>query len=400
MKIKRYVAKNMQEAMQKVKLDLGEDAVILHTRKFRKGGFFGFFAKEMVEVTAAIEVRLPSDGKEQQRMSAATQTAASEEVPPRNELQMTAANPMPFNLALPQHAQNINNNENPQQIPLKRKINSHTLQDQFLLELQEAYFVLLEVYDQLIENEVSETIAKNILQKVIYQLDEQQLHDAKMVKRMVQENIVQILKEPQPIKLEEGVKIISLIGPTGVGKTTTIAKLAVEYALRQQKDIALITADTYRIAAVEQLKTYGEIIGVPVETVYNKQELREAIARNLHKDLILIDTAGRSQKNAPQLMELDNLLDIDIPIEKYLVLSATTKYKDMKEIVRKFDQKDLQRIIFTKLDETNNFGCILNIISDTNKLLSYITTGQNVPEDIEVVDLRKIARMIVKEHWT
>ena len=180
-----------------------------------------------------------------------------------------------------------------------------------------------------------------------------------------------------------GVRIVALLGTTGVGKTTTLAKIAAKFVLEQRSNVALITADTYRISAVEQLKTYSDILELPLEIVYNPQELASSIERHRNKELILIDTAGRSQHNEYQMKELDEFLRVNPRIEKHLVISATTKYTDARQIMSKFSQVAPDKVIFTKIDETGSLGMIVNLLHDSKYSLSYITTGQSVPDDIE-----------------
>lgn len=191
-------------------------------------------------------------------------------------------------------------------------------------------------------------------------------------------------------------KIVALIGPTGVGKTTTLAKIAAKFVLEQGAKVALITADTYRISAVEQLKTYSDILGLPLEIVYNSQALQEAIDKHQDKQLILLDTAGRSQYNVYQMKELNELLSIDVPIEKHLVMSATTKTSDGLELLENFSLCEPNRVIFTKVDETKTHGLILNILHRRKAALSYLTNGQSVPDDIEPASIEKLAELLLR----
>lgn len=191
-------------------------------------------------------------------------------------------------------------------------------------------------------------------------------------------------------------KIVALIGPTGVGKTTTLAKIAAKFVLEEGVKVALITADTYRISAVEQLKTYSDILGLPLEIVYNPQALQEAIEKHRDKQLILLDTAGRSQYNAYQMKELSELLNIDADIEKHLVMSATTKTSDGLELLDNFSLCKPDRVIFTKVDETKTHGIILNILHRRKAALSYLTNGQSVPDDIEPASIEKLAELLLR----
>lgn len=191
-------------------------------------------------------------------------------------------------------------------------------------------------------------------------------------------------------------KIVALIGPTGVGKTTTLAKIAAKFVLEKGAKVALITADTYRISAVEQLKTYSDILGLPLEIVYNSQALQEAIEKHRDKQLILLDTAGRSQYNTYQMKELSELLNIDADIEKHLVMSATTKTSDGLELLDNFSLCKPDRVIFTKVDETKTHGIILNILHRRKAALSYLTNGQSVPDDIEPASIEKLAELLLR----
>ena len=191
-------------------------------------------------------------------------------------------------------------------------------------------------------------------------------------------------------------KVAALIGPTGVGKTTTVAKLAANFALKEKYRVALVTADTYRIAAVEQLKTYADLIGIPIEVVYTPQELRSALYRHQDKQLVLIDTAGRSPANQPQMAELEALLAVDDNIEKHLVLSATTKFTDCLQAVQRFQPSKPQKYLFAKLDEASNIGTIFNLMFHAPKTMSYVTTGQNVPDDIELADSNRLTTLMLR----
>lgn len=191
-------------------------------------------------------------------------------------------------------------------------------------------------------------------------------------------------------------RVVALIGPTGVGKTTTLAKIAAKFVLEQGAKVALITADTYRISAVEQLKTYSDILGLPLEIVYNPDALRQAIAKHRDKQLILIDTAGRSQYNEYQMQELSGLLAIDEDIEKHLVMSATTKTSDGVELLENFSICHPDRVIFTKVDETSTHGIILNILNRRKVALSYMTNGQSVPDDIEPASVERLAELLLR----
>ncbi len=206
------------------------------------------------------------------------------------------------------------------------------------------------------------------------------------------------IKFAEGIKLSRrGSKIVALVGTTGVGKTTTLAKIAAKFVLEQGIGAALITADTYRISAVEQLKTYSDILGLPIEIVYTPQELALAIDRHKDKELILIDTAGRSQYSESQMYELQEFLKTNPRIEKHLVISASVKLNDAKEIIKKFSAVEPEKVIITKIDETSNFGTVINLLRYENLPLSYLTTGQSVPDDIEVGSPDSLAALLLRK---
>ncbi|ADL13129.1 flagellar biosynthesis protein FlhF [Acetohalobium arabaticum] len=360
MEVKRYRGENMQEAMFKVKADLGSDAIILHTRKFKEGGFLGLFGTEMVEVVATIEdeVHNTKDKEEKQKVESEL-----------NQVKQMMGNVL-------------------------QKLEENKLQSSYT-NLPEN---LKEVVDRLLAQGITDELATEILIAVNDKLGPKEIEDKEIIKSLFSEEIKARLNPVSPITLsDQESKVVAFIGPTGVGKTTTVAKLAADFSLTKNKDVGLVTADTYRIAAVEQLKTYSEIINVPLEVVYNSAELEQALDKFAAKDLVLVDTAGRSQNNEMHMSELDALLaKIDVA-EKHLVLSAITKFKDLLDIILSFQQIGLDKFIFTKLDETKDLGMLVNIIDQFDAELSYITNGQNVPEDIEVFKPEKIVNSLLEE---
>ncbi|MCX7779287.1 MAG: flagellar biosynthesis protein FlhF [Negativicutes bacterium] len=371
MKVKLFTADTMSEAMAQVKNTLGRDAVILHTRRFRKGGFFGFFGKEMVEVMAAVD------------------TAAS--MPPA--VIPAVVSPLEKKLPSPRAAE-----EDAKVTALQLEIaNMRKMLEQVLHKMpqpERANSLWLEL---LIRNDVDPQIAENIIKGLP---DEKSFvsADPGIIKQLLCERLCSYLQRVEGITAPaHGSKAVALIGPTGVGKTTTIAKLAANFAIKEGCRVALITADTYRIAAVEQLKTYADIIGVPIEIVYSADDMKAALYRHRDKQLVLIDTAGRSPRNSYQLEELKAMLMTDPYIETHLVLSCSTKYKDALEIVDKFSICSPQKFLFTKIDEAANLGTIFNLVYQFPTTLSYVTNGQNVPDDIELANPKKMANLILRD---
>jgi flagellar biosynthesis protein FlhF len=196
-------------------------------------------------------------------------------------------------------------------------------------------------------------------------------------------------------KKEVGPHVVALIGPTGVGKTTTLAKIAANLQIREHRRVGLITIDTYRIAAIDQLRKYAELIGSPLKAVNNAEDLREAIRAMSDCEFILIDTAGRSPTDTLKLNELKGFLDAANPDEVHLVLSSAASQQCIERAIERFGQVRVDKMIFTKLDEAVHVGVVLNVIRKVNKTLSYVTTGQNVPEDIEVGKGSKFAQMLL-----
>ncbi len=367
MKVKVFTASNIQDAMAQVKGDLGRDAVILHTRRFRKGGFLGFFGREMVEVMAALDTPPPAPAPERK--------------------------PVPQVVTLPRPG-----DEDAKVTALQLEMaNMRKMIEQVLAKLPRQEKQRPPLYDLLVKNDIEPAIAENLVQGLP---DEGPLtgNNPAFVRQLLMERLTNHLQRVEGIVVPEtGSKIVAFIGPTGVGKTTTIAKLAANFAFGQGMKVAIVTADTYRISAVEQLKTYADIIDVPLEIVYTPDEMKAALFRHRDKRLVLIDTAGRSPRNQYQLAELQALLAVDPYIETHLVLSTTTKYADALDTVNRFSVCSPQKFLFTKIDEASNLGTLFNLLYQFPTTLSYITTGQNVPDDIELANPAKLANMVLRD---
>ncbi|MGD9820713.1 MAG: flagellar biosynthesis protein FlhF, partial [Aminobacteriaceae bacterium] len=194
-----------------------------------------------------------------------------------------------------------------------------------------------------------------------------------------------------------GGRKVMLIGPTGVGKTTTIAKLAAIHSLWKKKKVFLLTADTYRIAAVKQVETYSKILGIPMDVVDDPRHIGPVLEKTAGADLVLLDTAGRSQRDGARIEEMRALYLAFQPDAVHLVLAANMKYRDMLDVVKRMGVVPISRVIFTKTDETTTYGALLNILLDFDRPVSFITTGQNVPNDIEVASGMRLAEMLLGE---
>lgn len=384
--IKKFQAPTETEAMLMAKEEMGSAAVIMNIKTIKQRGLARLFKKDIVEVTAALEERIPTDKLPTKTID----LIAKEQILPELELPKTNA--------IEEKLDNLQN-------ILESKISSSEKDTDISEDDKKAEensvnlkFIQL-VYRQLIENEVDEKYANQILGEIESSLKKESNVDS--ILAGIYQKIILKLGQPKAIEVDEKKgKIIFFVGPTGVGKTTTIAKLASYFKLEKKAKIALITSDTYRIAAVEQLRTYANILDVPLSVVYTLEEFNNSVKMFEGYDLILVDTAGRSHKNDEQCNEMFHLIEDCVISEQlvkevYLVLSAATKYKDLLKINQVYSHIKKYSIIFTKLDETTCLGNILNMKLATGVSLSYVTSGQAVPDDISIIDAQKIARSLL-----
>ncbi len=369
MRVKRYEAPTLQEALLHVKRDLGSDAVILQTRKFNRGGMFGMFGRNMVEVLAATDIE--TAGNTNKKIS--TQKAQATTRPSVKEAGRASSASADMNL---------NQELREVKAALQTLLEKQKMQNQE--EAAEPYPRLFgDIYLRLIENDFDNTIAQDIIRSIDESITEENKEDEKAVKAALDRQLRRLIKTSGAIELSgQESKTIAFIGPTGVGKTTTIAKLATIISLQKRMKVGIITADTYRIAAVEQIKTYSEIINVPIKVVYTAEDMKRAVDYFSDRDLILVDTAGRSHFDKGKISEVRDLLAVCYPLEIHLVIAAQTRYKDMIDIAEKFRPLAYNHLIFTKLDETSTYGNLINLIAKCNVGVSYLCYGQNVPGEI------------------
>lgn len=380
MKIMKYQAETEKEAMLMAKQELGKDALILSIKSVKPKGIFRLFRKAYVEVTAALD-EVPS-GEEKK-------TSIQEPAKPKNKAQTHSSDKEleDFKKFLSElsHKQRLMEKEEEQKAEEQKPSIAAE-------EFQKVSPVAQVIYDQLLENEVDTELVEAYMNEFWSRKEEIGFEEGI---DLIYQKIVEELSEVRPVTLStQKAKPIFFIGSTGVGKTTTIAKLASQFTLEKNYRVALITADTYRIAAVEQLRTYANILNIPIRVIYKEEEIIDCLEEFADMDVILIDTAGRSYQDTKHLTELKDLLDMVEEKQIYLVLSLSTKNSDLLKTVEAYRFADFS-FIFTKLDETLAYGNILNLRHKTGKTLSYVTTGQNVPEDIAVLDPHEIASKIL-----
>ncbi len=245
------------------------------------------------------------------------------------------------------------------------------------------------------EVEILPDLTVHLVSELRRQVDPLEIQRNDLARICLQNEIVRLV-EPAYAQLSQN-RLMAFVGPTGVGKTTTLAKMAAQYTLFHGKNCAIITIDTYRIGAVEQLKIYAEIMGVPLEIAMSPHDFAEAVQRHRNKDFIFVDTAGRPARNSEKVAELHSYFSVlEEPADVILVLSSNTKHRDLLRAVRHFGKVNYSKLIFTKVDETDTLGCILNVICHTGTPVVQITDGQNVPDDIQNMYPKKLAKLLTK----
>ncbi|BEH11580.1 MULTISPECIES: flagellar biosynthesis protein FlhF [Geobacter] len=450
MLVKTFEAVDMSEALRMVKAELGPDAMIISSKKERKKGFFGFFSKPVIKVTAALEVKprqpAPNPYREaqEQHLSAKEMLENSMLAPLARELkdlrlkveQMTRQEAEAKARAAEAQSREESAAAAEAQAPAAREFNPRSIPKQDLEEMKKILFKTLAAKEAGAEQSAEKAEAdpapakapqaeiekasggiKAALRVVVTELHRKGLErgairavmdhlkpearkggTVETIRSFLPQAFKSAIKCSGPLTVKKnGPRIIALVGPTGVGKTTTIAKLAAHYALREGHRAALITIDNFRVGAVEQLKTYSRIMGVPVEVAATAAELEAAIELHSDKELILIDTAGRSHKDSEKIEELKGFLESRFAIEIHLCLAATTRDREVVEIVERFGVLPVSRVIFTKLDESESYGSIVNAHLRTKFPLSYFTTGQRVPEDLEIATPGRLAGLVLGE---
>jgi len=385
MDIRTYRAATMHEALAIVRRELGPEAAVLHTREVRNRMLFGLLpGKRYIEVTASSGVNVPS------RLPPAAQPLAAQAC----TTSVTAAGRFSAGSPTTAPGQELSTQVESQLRDLQAMVKQLCRRTgQQHRDLPEELFRL---YTDLIDLDLNEELAREFVDRVRSNVSAAELPDPVLLRARVARLIEEDITVTGPIAVEPGRRrVAALVGPTGVGKTTTIAKLAANYRLREKRQVGLITVDTYRIAAVEQLRTYAEIIDLPMQVVSTPREMRQAVRRLGDLDLILIDTAGRSPKDEVKLQELKAFLHEASADEVHLVLSVVAGRRTLEETAERFAEVGTTALVLTKLDESPTLGAVLPLLRRSRLPLSYLTDGQNVPDDIAVADPRQLARLIL-----
>lgn len=415
MTINKFQGKTEEEAIAKAKQEFGENAVIMNVKEVKPKGLFRAFKNSTYEVTAAMEekeqfVNPKRALQNTKKLHDSINLSADEKI----DIPKPEAKP-DFRELIQKTMPNSSRMQEPEEKKIEQRLDdlSNRIEESLARtpkgekpetensvkekpSSEEFHFVRI-LYSTLLKNEVNEKYVNQILDEI-----EKFIRPGNSVD-MILSNVYQklILRFGQPKTIDlSGTKpkILFFVGPTGVGKTTTIAKIASKYKVEYDKKVAFITADTYRIAATEQLQVYANILDAPMAIVYSQAELNDSIAKFEDYDLVFVDTAGFSHKNEKQRNDMKTLLggvSEEYNKEVYLVLSATTKYMDLLDIVDSYREIADYKLIFTKLDETTTYGNLLNIKLYSGADLSYTTNGQNVPDDIEVFDTQKIVKKLL-----
>lgn len=427
MTIKKFIGKSQEEATAKAKEELGSLCVIMSVRELKPTGLFKAFKSSNYEVTAAIEeteykssskTDYAVEGKGRINLSAnedvsellkeqrsrSMQESGTQNVPITNKMMHNGSKQV-------QNLVNSNMNEfeerlvNLQNIleerltPAKENDVQSNDKEVSYLEQKNAENIRFAkiLYNTLLDNEVSERYANQLMDEMDRMLTKTTNVDI-MLSHVYQKMVLKFGQPSQITFSGKKPKVVFFIGPTGVGKTTTIAKIASKLKVEEEKKIALLTADTYRIAAEEQLRTYANILDTPLTIIYSKDEINHAVSKSSDADVILVDTAGFSHKSTQQkedTRELIASLDEEYEKEVFLVLSATTKYRDLVEIAESYRDISEYKLIFTKLDETSSYGNLYNMRMYTGAEMSYVTYGQNVPDDIGIFDTQKVVKKLL-----
>ncbi len=399
MKIKKYTASSIQEALQMVREELGPNAAVLRTRQVSQKKLLPWFGSSTrIEVTASSDVSVPSrlpvgmaagqPGTRRRKTHSTRRATPTTDVRPTFT---TAANKTVRNSAGQQRTVPTPDHNFEDKLRDLRAASSSRAAG----ELPE---VLYSAFTRLIEADVSEDLARVLIDRLKNKLPSPRTADPQFVESQLVATVEDEINVTGGIQVvPQQCRLVALVGPTGVGKTTTIAKLAANFRLRDKRKVALITVDTYRIAAVDQLQTYADIMGLPLHVVSTPRELRTSINELQDYELVLMDTAGRSPRDDIKLQELKSMLSEANADEVHLVLSAAASTANLMRSAERFAEVGTNSLLLTKLDETVSLGHVLPLLKNVESPLSYLTDGQNVPDDIEVATAAGFVRRILSD---
>ena len=406
MKIKKYIVKNLDDAISRIKKDLGPNAYILSQKKILRKGTLNLSNMELVEVTAAVDDSRPK----QDNISASLLNKKYNYVNPpkedgeelleqaRRARELREAREIPSPPAV--DFSGIKNELQPltkEVAELKSLLRKSTAEFEGFTEFKEFNGIFMELFLDLVESGVERKLAGRLINTLQYQIDADNITDQNLVKKKLFNILTTSISVPAPLRLEQGKRrIVVMVGPTGSGKTTTIAKLSSYFKLMEAKKVALLSIDSYRIGAEAHLRTYAEILDIPFYAIYNERDLRFRIDKLNDFELIFIDTTGRSPNDKQGLLIMEKHLST-LPTEEkevFLTVSASTRSQDLYLIYEKYSIFNPDKFIFTKIDETSSLGNLFNLKMKTDIPTAYFTTGQKVPEDIEIAYPRKFARRV------
>lgn len=425
--IKKFVAKTELEATESAKKELGPNVVVMNVKNVKRKGFFSFLKPQLVEVTVALEEeseRISAQKREEQNVkeaiSSITQVISEKDVANKTMVSNDSAKRSDSKTPMKEAVQRGDSSRT-ESSAIEEKLDSlqNLLEQQIIktdsdkgneddkvktseiekkeeLDAEMVRFMKL-LYNQMIDNEVNEKYANQIIEEMEKTTKPGMPFDYALA-NTYQKMILKFGAAESITPAKQGPKVVFFIGPTGVGKTTTIAKIASLFSVNEKKKVALLTADTYRIAAAEQLRTYANILEVPFRVIYTVEEVEQALVDFKAYDYIFVDTAGHSHQNETQREHMNSFIhSVDGLAEKevFLVLSATTKYRDLISISDTYSSMTNYKLIFTKLDETLTLGNLLNLRLHTNAAISYVTNGQNVPDDIAIFNPQKTVKQLL-----
>lgn len=361
MQVKKYVAASFGEALLKAKNELGSEAMIVESKKVWSGGIFGFFRRQLTELTVAIDDEKIRPGVLVRPGERAAEKAADK----------TAG-----------HLANLEKEMGTLRTALTRLAERGMAPNAGALLKGTGR----RVFDELVARGVSEEAALEIGQRLMHEGTDDD----------IRRELARLIGPGTPISVIPGQrKVVALIGPTGVGKTTTLAKLAAQFTLERGLRVGLVTSDTFRIAAIEQLKTYADILGVPLFAVDTPADAAHAMRETAACDLVLVDTGGRNHRDAQRMQELRDLLAVLRPDETHLVFSLTANPKDAFEALDAYLPMGVNRLTFTKLDEASSPGLLLNLRMRCNQPVGYLTHGQSVPDDLLPADRADFTKILL-----